>query len=347
MTITMTRTAASDPLGPVTRGRSALPVPARIAAELRAAIEVAARHDGAVPLADALYAQWYARPVPSPAQPAEVLVGHRPSTGPSPSGPGLSRQERDSTPLPGPPLAGALRAAHPGAGRWTPAVVRSVDPRGAVVVQLEGRGPHRVVLPGDLTQVDPAGRGGLAPRPGDDVLVSSRHGALTVSGWWRTWSADWSLGSPPPGLTRVYLCTARRHQVRAVGAVLRLLDRTDAPWLLKTAVHAVLQDRPDRTVVYLPDASAPDLLAALRPVVGHLLDPHRPPLTAEAGPGIGWAQDDGAGPSFGESRCALLAHALAGPADDPDHLVERVAAVLARVGLDPSRPHLRASEAAI
>lgn len=301
-----------------------------IEAQLREAVAVAALHDSSLPLADELYAKWYARPVvarPTTDETVGSVGTHAASTG-------------------GPPLAGALRAAHPGAARWSPATVRSADPRGGLVVQLEGTGPHRVVLPGDVTHADPVGRGGLLPQPGDEVLVSHRHGALTLSGWWRTWSADWSLASPPRLLTRIYLCTSRQHQVRAVGAVLRLLGETGATWLLKTAVHPALQDRPDRTVVYVPDASAPDLLSALGPTVGHLLDPHRPPLTAGAGTGIGWAQDDGEGPSFGESRCALLARALAGPADDPDHLVDRAVAVLARAGLDPSRPHLRARGAA-
>lgn len=284
---------------------------------LRAAAAVAARSIASGPaaeLADVLYSSWYAAPL------AEPL----------PEGP------ED------PPSAGMLSAEAMLVGRVVPAVVRRVDPAGGSVVRRRGGG-HQVVLPGGWVRPTGDPRSGLPLRESDEVLVPDLGGPLVAQGWWRSWSPDWSHPAPRVGLTRLYLCPAPADLVEAVGLALATLREVGGPWLLKCAVTAQGQVRPDRVVVYLPDGRATAGLTGLATALGGMLDAHHPPLAAPWSTGISWAQDDGDGASFGENRCAALAATLgpwarAGAAGDG---LEEACLGLRAAGLDDQHPHLR------
>ncbi|WP_298747477.1 T3SS effector HopA1 family protein [uncultured Serinicoccus sp.] len=268
-------------------------------------------------LAGRLYAQWYAAPV----TPAREPVG--------------------------PPLARLLDARLLAVGGWRAVTVRRLDPGGGLVVRDPG-GRHHAVLPGRWTRPSDPGetartRTSLPPREGQQVLVPPVGGPVLTDSWWRTWATGWVHPAPPGPLTRVYLCPRLDHLVHVVGRAVEALVPLRGAWLLKCAVDDAALARPDRVVVYVPDPAAPAALAALEDATRGWLEPHTPPLTRVHAPGLGWAQDDGDGASFGENRCAALARGLtawqqAGRPQEAEPMARRA---LREAGLDDRRPHLR------
>ncbi|KUG53726.1 hypothetical protein AVL62_02880 [Serinicoccus chungangensis] len=271
-------------------------------------------------LADRLYAQWYAAPV----TPARDQVG--------------------------PPLAGLLDARLLGVGGWRPVTVRRLDPGGGLVVR-DDTGRHHAVLPGRWARPPASGgtpRTSLPPREGQQILVPPVGGPVLAASWWRTWSTEWVHPVHPGPLTRIYLCPRLDHLVETVGRAVEALVGLRGAWLLKCAVDDAALLRPDRTVVYVPDETAPAALDVLEDATRGWLEPHTPPLTRGHAPGLGWAQDDGDGASFGENRCAALARGLAAwrQAGSPQDAAPLVRLALREAGLDDRRPHLRRAEPA-
>ncbi|WP_298891145.1 T3SS effector HopA1 family protein [uncultured Serinicoccus sp.] len=266
-------------------------------------------------LAGRLYAQWYAAPATSAREPV------------------------------GPPLAGLLDARLLGVGGWRAVTVRRLDPGGGLVVRDPG-GRHHAVLPGRWTRPPGSGEAAptsLPPREGQQILVPPVGGPVLAESWWRTWSTEWVHPAPPGPLTRIYLCPRLDHLVHAVGRAVEALVTLSSPWLLKCAVDDEALRRPDRVVAYVPDPVAPAALAVLEDATRGWLEPHTPPLTQVHAPGLGWAQDDGDGASFGENRCAALARGLtagqqAGGPQDEEPMARRA---LRDAGIDDRHPHLR------
>lgn len=285
-------------------------------------------------LAGALYGQWYAAPN------AEVAA----------MAAGAERSGRVVL-----PLAAILRASHPDAEVWTPAVVVRPGLHGTIVVQV-AEGGIRAVARGDLAPELTVGVG-RGPHPGDRVRVRARAGGLVEGGWWRTWGGGCRAGRAPTGdLTRMYLAPRPEMIRRLVSAVLGVLRDLDVPWLFKVGADWPMLARPDGAVLYLPDpavglvsGAATPLVARLVGAVDGLVAGPGPALSVPVAPGVSWVQDPGDGLSFGETLCRALARAVlsrpgllapdGGTSRSEDLTV--LAVGLGEAGIDPRAPHLR------
>jgi hypothetical protein len=116
-----------------------------------------------------------------------------------------------------------------------------------------------------------------------------------------------------PALVRAYWNVTAAGAAAIVRALTSRLNRERAPFRMKVADHPGRFDRCDAAVLYLPGEIFQTLKEALRETAAALagcLRPQTPAFTLELAPGVGLAEDDGAGESFGVRRCALLADGI-------------------------------------
>ncbi len=248
-----------------------------------------------------------------------------------------------------PPVPRALRAAHAGARTWTePIPVVAVGLAGTVVTR-DAQGVPRAHSRGDyLTVLSDSGedRPGHDPAVGSLVRTLARGGAHVAEGWWRTWGGGWrpSTATVPDRVSRIYLAPRADRLTGMVRRLTAVLDEAGLPWLVKAGTDPATLSRADGVVVYLPDEALTGVGALLVSLIGGLVADRQPPLTCRLAPGIAWAHDPGDGDSFGQSRCAVLAAALAEAdleASGADVLT-LAAEAFHRRSLDPAAPHLRA-----
>ena len=269
-------------------------------------------------LADALYERWYTQPE-APAAPSE-----------------------DDPPVHRRSLLGALHAAHALATTTTAGwVVTGSDPRGLVSVVRDEA--VRVLRPGEY--VMPL-RPGVPPAPGEPVEPVARldHFDAERALWW-----TFTDPPPEPPIGRVYFNARPATAPRAVHEITAAL--VNVAYQLKCPILAAACERVDAIVLYHARSQREAVLAALTsrpPALEALLDPAVPSLTCRVLPGMAIADDVEEGRSFGESRCHLLAGALAAAAATWASLnsQERLAVLLAALddaGVDPQRPWLAAA----
>ena len=268
-------------------------------------------------LSDALYRRWYLQL----------------DTPPPVSGP-LRAVELD--------LAAALRGAHAGSeafgAGWR---AGRVSTHGRVEAVREGS----VRLLERCDYVVP-GRGARRAEPGDELLVVDRIDFAEEAGFWVTHLGAWPP-EPPAPLVRVYW----RVSLDGAPALVRLLtvavSDVSVPAALKVVADASAFGRADALVLYVARDALGGLAGALRDAArrmeGSLRDPP-PRLTRRVAPGVGLAEGPADGASFGQSRCRLIAAALAAAGAGGPGWVERgVAAIRRRLdqaGIDPDRSHL-------
>lgn len=114
-------------------------------------------------------------------------------------------------------------------------------------------------------------------------------------------------------VVRVYWSVTRASAPLLVRALTTRLDAARVPFRLKVADHPSRLDRCDAAVLYVPLAAFGSLRTGLREVAAELaprLRPTVPAFTLRFAPGVGLAEDDGTGDSFGVSRSALLADGI-------------------------------------
>ena len=142
---------------------------------------------------------------------------------------------------------------------------------------------------------------------------------------------------------RVYVSARATAAAETIAALTAALDGAGVPWGLKAPPRADGYGRRDAVVANVARTDWPRLAPALVTAHGELaplLGPEGPPLAKPLLPGLSVAEDPGAGRSYGEVRCALLADALlAGALAAPDP-VAALARALEAAGVDPARPHL-------
>jgi hypothetical protein len=203
-------------------------------------------------------------------------------------------------------LQAAMSDANGGRGSWE---------RGWIVERLEGGEAvvatprlHARVTVADCRAVD----GAL--RPGTGVSVRLPKELLAISpGFYTVVGEAVADSSSSAGVVRVYWNIGRAGAPALVGAISSRLNAKHIPFRLKVANHPLRLDRCDAAVLYLPAATFPALRDTLRQVAAALtgrLRPRTPALTLELAPGVGLAEDDGAGESFGVRRCELLADGI-------------------------------------
>jgi HopA1 effector protein family len=246
-------------------------------------------------------------------------------------------------PAPGDPwLLRAMSQANTGRGSWDPAwTVERVEDGIAVVANAH----LRMRVPTHHCRAD-----GGSLEPGTAIAVQLPKELPELSpGYYTIVSDSVHPGRDAPAL-RVYWNVAPTGTPALVRALSFRLNREQVPFRLKVANHPARLTRCDSAVLYLTadtfsevrklvHETAADLSAQLRSAI--------PAFTQELAPGVGLAEDDGDGYSFGLKRCALLADAIV-RADSQgvtamSARVDIVAARFAEAGLSVDAPYLAAS----
>lgn len=232
-------------------------------------------------------------------------------------------------------LVRAIWAANSGSGGWEDGwrVERVVGDD--AVLTADG---VRVRVKADLCDVTPVA-GAAVRLPGEAGPSMLSPGFLTVGGDAGDEGSD--------GVVRVYWHVTYAGASELVRALTEMLNADGQPFRLKVADHPLRYDRCDAGVLYLRAEG----FALLRPRLEQLaarmsrrLRPAVPAFTLPLAPGVGLAEGVGAGESFGERRCSLLAEGVLdaheqGATEVPARLAV-VAAGFARAGLDVDAPYL-------
>jgi hypothetical protein len=232
-----------------------------------------------------------------------------------------------SEPAADPWLTAAVSQANTGDAGWEP---------GWTVERVEGS--EAVVTTARLRMRAPVGdcRAHAGPiRPGAAVslrmpaeLPARSPGFLTVVS-----EAPADLAAAE-SIVRVYWSITRGGAAALVGALTAGLNDARAPFRLKVADHPFRLDRCDAAVLYLPGP----IFCALRGTLEHVADalrdqlsPRVPAFTLELASGVGLAEADRTGESFGVRRCAVLADAIVRAHEaGMTRTDERIGAVVAR-----------------
>jgi hypothetical protein len=240
-------------------------------------------------------------------------------------------------------LQSAMSQANAGRGSWEP---------GWTVERLEG--DQAVVatprLRARVAKIDCRAVAGSV-RPGATVSIRLPKELPWLSpGFYTVVSEAVPDAASSAGLIRVYWNVGRAGAPVLVRTLSSWLNAQRVPFRLKVGDHPFRLDRCDAAVLYLRSETFPPLRDPLRRVAIGLaphLRPQVPAFTLELVPGVGLAEDDATGESFGVRRCELLADAIVRAHEHG--LVEvaaRVGAVAARFaedGVELEAPYLEPS----
>jgi hypothetical protein len=239
-------------------------------------------------------------------------------------------------------LASAISEANRGGGSWDP---------GWTVQRLEGgeaivsTSRLRMRLPeADCRPLDGRVRVGAAvsvrlPKE----LPALSPGFVTILGEAGPTRASSS------GVVRVYWNVTRASAPALVAALTSRFNAAHVPFRLKVADHPLRLDRCDAAVLYLESEvfrSWRERLGQVAIALTARLRPWIPAFTLELAPGVGLAEDVGAGESFGARRCELLADAIVGAHEQGIAAVralDAVAAHFAAAGVQIDAPYLEPS----
>jgi hypothetical protein len=288
-------------------GRASRPLPA----ELEAEMDEAERRSYLVSLLrEELYRSFYCRGRPVPA-----------------------RWEEPEPVAAEPRLAAALSDANAGRGSWERGwTVERLEDREAVVTSSRVRAR--------ILTVDCRASAGV--RPGTAISVRLPKELPSLSPGFYTALGDTPADSgSPPGVVRAYWHVTRTGAPELVRVLTARLNAAEVPFRLKVADHPCRLERCDAAVLYLPGEVFQALRETLLEVAGGLtmyLRPRIPAFTLELTAGVGLAEDDGGGESFGTRRCGVLAEAiLHAHAQGLTRVGARVAAVAAQFAEDGVR----------
>lgn len=280
-------------------GRRGPSLPPALEARLRPAER---RHHLVTTLRDELYRSFYCH-----GRPAHVASGSS------------ARIGRD------PELAEALARANAGTGGWEPGwTVQALDGDEAVVTTPQLRA--RVAIADCRGPV----------HIGGEVQLRLPKDLHALSPGFCTMISD-APEPPGPGV-RVYWHVTPAGAPALVRALTSALNAAAVPFRFKVADHPRRFDRCDAAVLYLPLAA----FAAVGETLPHVaagLDGHlrarTPAFTFRLADGLGAAEDDGGGESFGLRCCALLSDGLVRAHERRvRHVAERIDAVAARFAED-------------
>jgi HopA1 effector protein family len=236
-------------------------------------------------------------------------------------------------------LVTAMSEANTGRGSWDPGwTVQRLDREEAVVAT------RRLRMRVPLTECRASGDVCL----GSEVSVRLQKGlpALSPGFYTALGEAEATDAASSAGVLRVYWNVGRAGAPALVGALTSRLNAESIPFRLKVADHPVRLDRCDAAVLYLPSEAFARVREPLRYVAAALaanLRPAIPAFTLELAPGVGLAEDNGTGESFGVRRCALLADAIVRAHERgiarPDGRIATVATRFAEDGVSIDAPY--------
>jgi hypothetical protein len=239
-------------------------------------------------------------------------------------------------------LARAMSEANRGCGSWEPGwTIQRLEGGEAVV----GTSRMRMRLPAaDCRAADgPLHLGATVSVRVPKELPAMSPGFFTIVG-----DAGTSRALST-GVIRVYWNVRRGGAPALVAALTPLFNAAQFPFRLKVADHPLRLNRCDAAVLYLDGDVFRASREALREVAISLtarLRPRIPVFTLELTPGVGLAEDDTAGDSFGVRRCNLLADAIV-RADEHGMAgagaLDAVAAYFAEASVQIDAPYLEPS----
>jgi len=229
-----------------------------------------------------------------------------------------------------PGLVADLSRANAGGGGWERGwTVERVDGGAAVVATASVRA--RIAV-GDCDAPD-----GLRPGAAVSVRMPNELPALSPGFYTAVGDAPADAASPA-GVVRVYWHVTRAGAPELMRAVTTRFGAAAVPFRLKAADHPFRLDRCDAAVLYLSDEGFRAMRGALLEVATALrphLRPAIPAFTLALAPGVGLAEHDGGGVSFGTHRCNLLAEGLVrAHAREVTDVAGRVGAVAERFAAD-------------
>jgi hypothetical protein len=154
-------------------------------------------------------------------------------------------------------------------------------------------------------------------------------------------------GESSTSVVRVYWNVTSTGAPSLVRALTSWLNADGVPFRLKVIDHPSRFARCDTAVLYLPSDTFQVLRKQLADVATTLtprLRPSIPAFTLELAPGVGLAEDDGTGASFGAQRCALLAECIVRTHEagirQPAARIEATAVQFERAGVKIDAPYL-------
>ncbi len=239
-------------------------------------------------------------------------------------------------------LVEAMSQANAGRGSWEPGwTVERIEGDEAVVAGSRLRTRVRLA--------DCRAASG-APGLGDAVSVRLPKELPALSPGFYSVVSEAADTASPAGIVRVYWNVNRSGAAALVGALTTRLNSQGVPFRLKVADHAFRLDRCDAAVLYLRgdlfravDGMLRDAAAELTPHLRSSI----PAFTLDLAPGVGLAEENGGGESFGERRCAVLADGIVRAHEngivDAGERVEVVVARFAEDGVRMEAPYLEPS----
>lgn len=147
-------------------------------------------------------------------------------------------------------------------------------------------------------------------------------------------------------MTRMYFHVTAASAPTLVRNLTSALNRYHVPYTFKTLSNAAAYSRADAAVLFFAKRFFPIVIELVRDIVaGVELRPRTPLFTKKLFDGIAVAEDPGAGQSFGENRCRLVAQAMwdawTRGAHDEESRLRELALQFERAGLSLERPWLR------
>lgn len=229
-------------------------------------------------------------------------------------------------------LVAALSDANAGRGSWARGwIVERLDDREAVVARSR--------LRGRIPTVDCRASAGV--RPGAAVSIRLPKELPSVSPGFYTAVGDAPADEASTLLVRTYWHVTRTGAPALVRALTSRLNSAEVPFRLKVADHPSRLERCDAAVLYLPGEAFQAVRETLLEVASGLtvyLRPRIPVFTLALTTGVGLAEDDGSGESFGTRRCGLLAEAIVCAHEQGQRRLDtRIATVVARFAEDGVR----------
>jgi hypothetical protein len=185
-------------------------------------------------------------------------------------------------------------------------------PDGGVIAVRHGRA--RKLMPGQFLVED----GALPAGPGKDLLVQLPRGSRTLQpGFYHCFSEGFVDANDLSPVVRLYFNVGACRAADLIRMVTAALNRYEIAFQLKVTTRRLDFGRTDNAVLYLTQDSFHIAALALQPVAAleQILSGDTPLFTKRLGHGIGFAEDPGAGDSFGTSRSKLVAAALVAARD--------------------------------
>jgi hypothetical protein len=236
-------------------------------------------------------------------------------------------------------MANAMSQANRGRGSWEPGwTVQRLEGDEAVVATSRLRSRVGVVECRTLNGPLQAGAPVSVRLPNELPAVSP--------GFYTVVSEAVAEPASPPGVVRAYWNVTRAGAPALVSAVTSRLNAEQVPFGLKVANHPLRLHRCDAAVLYVRADTFPTLRETLRAMAGALkacLRPHIPAFTLELSPGVGLAEDDEQGESFGVRRCHMLADGIVRAHEQRIPAIDAVAAGFAEAGVAIDAPYLEPS----